>query len=344
MLAAVLHDFNDLRVEQADDPMIQGPDDVIVRIKSCGICATDYKAVKGIRRNVEFPFIPGHECAGVIVEVGSGVSQFQVGDEVVCQPSGFCGFCMHCRTGHTHYCQDAFTTGGDGAPFVWPGAFAELMRTRQSCLLKKPKHLSFDVAALTEPLSGAWKGVIKYSQMQVGDDVVVLGAGSMGLLCIMVARAAGAGRLIAVDPSAHARQIALKNGATHALDPRDGDLKQRAYEIMPQGPDLVVEAAGPIQAVRDMVSLLRRGTRWQLFGITTHETFELDGGLMHFLEARMDASFGTTPEAMQYSVRLMDRKLVDINAIITHHFSLRDITQAMDVMGSDAHSKIVVHP
>ena len=111
----------------------------------------------------------------------------------------------------------------------------------------------------------------------------------------MVAKAAGAGRLIAVDVSDFALATAQRLGATHIINPNHSPAVESIAEILPKGPDLVVEAAGPIEAVRLMVRLLRRGTRWNVFGITTHETFELDGGLMHFLEARMDASFGTTP-------------------------------------------------
>jgi L-iditol 2-dehydrogenase len=344
MLAAVLHDFDDLRLEDVPKPEPTIVGTVLVEIKSCGICATDYKAIKGIRRNVIFPFIPGHEPAGVIAEVGPGVTHFKVGDAVICAPSGSCGFCQHCRMGKSHYCEHSFTTGGDGPEDVWPGAFAEYMLTKESCLYHKPPHLSFDAAAETEPLSGAWKGVIQYSEMKVGDDVVVIGVGGIGLLCLMVARAAGAGRLIAVDTSPHALAQALKLGATHAVDAGDPDVKKRVYDIIPFGPDLVVEAAGPIQAVNLMVSLLRRGTRWNVFGITTHERFELDGGRTHFLEARMDASFGTTPLAMQTAIRLMDAGLVDIEKIITHRFPLCDIHKALEVMGGPNRNKVMVNP
>ena len=129
------------------------------------------------------------------------------------------------------------------------------------------------------------------SEMKVGDDVVVIGTGSIGMYCLMVAKAAGAGRLIAVDVSDFALATAQRLGATHIINPNHSPAVESIAEILPKGPDLVVEAAGPIEAVRLMVRLLRRGTRWNVFGITTHETFELDGGLMHFLEARMDASF-----------------------------------------------------
>ena len=344
MLAAVLHDFGDLRLEEVAKPRALGVGDVVVKIKSCGFCATDYKAIQGIRRNVNFPFIPGHEPAGVVAEVGPGVIHFKEGDEVICQPSGYCGFCPNCRSGNTHYCEHAFTTGGDGPVDVWPGAFAEYMLTRENCLFNKPAALSFDAACLTEPLSGAWKGVIQYSQMQVGDDVVVIGVGGIGLLCLMVARAAGAGRLIAVDISDFACKNALALGATHAINPKNGDAVKQVYAFIPNGPDLVVEAAGPIAAVRLMVDLRRRGTKWNVFGITTHETFELDGGLTHFLEGRMDASFGTTPQAMARAIRLMESGLIDIEKIISHRFPLTEIHKAVEIMGGPEHNKVIIQP
>jgi L-iditol 2-dehydrogenase len=344
MLAAVLHDVDDLRLERVPIPEPTDVGTVLVRIKSCGICATDYKAIRGIRTNVSFPCIVGHEPSGVVAATGPGVRHVEIGDEVICQPSGYCGFCEHCRAGNTHYCANAFTTGGDGPEDVWPGAFAEYMLTRESCLFPKPDTVSFDAAALTEPLSGAWKGVIEHSQMQLGEDVVIIGAGGIGLLCLMVAHAAGAARLIAIDTKPYARERAIELGATHALDPSVGDPVQAMYDIIPRGPDLVLEAAGPIQAVELMVKLRRRGTRWNVFGITTHETFTLDGGLTHFLEGRMDASFGTTPHAMQAAIRLMETGLVDTERIITHRFPLAEIHQALATMEQPNRAKIVMNP
>jgi L-iditol 2-dehydrogenase len=344
MLAAVLRDFNKLELEDIPIPRASGFGEVVVKIKSCGICATDYKAIKGIRTNVIFPFIAGHEPSGIVHEIGTGVSHFKVGDEVAVQPSGYCGYCESCRTNNTHYCEHAFTTGGDGPIDVWPGAFAEYMLTKENCLFAKPANITFDAAAITEPLSGAWKGVIQYSEMKVGDDVVIIGVGSIGLLCMMIAKAAGAGRLIAVDTSEYALNNAMQLGATHIVNPAKEDAKKRVYEIIPGGPDLVVEAAGPIQAVKLMVDLRRRGTRWNVFGITTHENFELDGGLTHFLEGRMDASFGTTPLAMSKAIRLMETGLIDIEKIISHRFPLSSIHEAMEVMGSQERNKVIINP
>lgn len=343
MLAAVLKDFNKLVLEEVPTPQPKAGE-ALVRVKACGFCATDYKAIKGIRRNVKFPLIPGHEPAGVVEAVGAGVTSVKPGDPVVIQPSGYCGQCYHCRIGNTHYCETAYTTGGDGPEDVRPGSFAEYVVTGANTLYHKPEGVSFDAAALTEPLSGAWKGMIHYSQMEVGDDVVVIGTGGIGMFCLMVARAAGAGRLIAVDVSDYALDQARRLGATHTINPAKVDVKKEIYSILPKGPDFVIEAAGPIEAVRMMVSLLRRGTKWNIFGITTHETIELDGGLMHFLEARMDSSFGTNPQAMEKSLRLMERGVINPEEIVSHRFPLSKIHDAIEVMGQKERNKIIINP
>jgi len=342
MLAAVLKDFNNLVLEDVPKPE-PGPGQVLVRIKSCGFCATDYKAIKGIRRNVDFPLIPGHEPAGIVAEVGPFVTNVKEGDEVILSPSGFCGQCRNCRLGLTHYCERSYTTGGDGAE-VRPGSFAEYTLTGANACFHKPPGLSFDAACQAEPVSGAWKGLIHYSEMSIGDDVVVIGTGGIGMYCLMVAKAAGAGQLVAVDISDYALETARKLGATHTVNPSCSDAKAAIYEIMPQGPDLVVEAAGPIEAVKLMVSLLRRGTRWNIFGITTHEEFALDGGLMHFLEARMDSSFSTNPLAIEKGIRLMSRGLVNPDKVITHRFPLSEVARAVATMSSRERNKVIIHP
>lgn len=343
MLAAILRDFNQIALEDIPIPE-PGPGEALVHIRSCGFCATDYKAIRGIRKNVKFPLIPGHEPAGVVAKVGPNVTHFSEGDEVIIQPSGYCGLCANCRLGLTHYCENSYTTGGDGPKDVRPGSFAEYTVTGINTLYRKPKTISFDAACQCEPISGAWKGIVHCSEMSVGDDVVVIGTGSIGMYCLMVAKAAGAGRLIAVDVSNYALKTARTLGATHTINPKTSDAVAEIARILPDGPDLVIEAAGPIEAVKLMVNLLRRGTRWNIFGITTHETFELDGGLMHFLEARMDASFGTNPLAMQKALRLMERGLVNPEPVISHRFPLTDFESALEAMSSPERNKVIINP
>ena len=150
--------------------------------------------------------------------------------------------------------------------------------------------------------------------------------------------------MIAVDISDYVLDLAKKLGATHTVNPKKCDPKAAIYEILPKGPDLVIESAGPIEAVKLMISLLRRGTRWNVFGITTHEKFELDGGLMHFLEARMDASFGTTPLAMEKAIMLMERGVINPDPVISHRFALSEIGQAVEAMATRERNKVVILP
>ncbi len=340
MLAAVLKDINKLVLEEVPKPE-PGPNQVVVDVKACGICATDHKAVRG-KREVEFPRILGHEIAGVIDSAGSAARYFKPGDEVIISPRGYCGLCEKCRLGFYHYCEDTFSTGGDGGQRFLPGGFAEYMCTDEHNAFHKPQGLSFSAAALSEPLAGAWKGVAQYSNLRIGEDVVVIGTGGIGLLCLMVAKKAGAGRLVAIDISEYASKNALRLGATHALDPSKCDVREELNKVMPEGPDLVVEAAGPIEAVDMMFDICRRGTRVNLFGITTHEKFSLDGGYTHFIETRMDASFSVTPLSMMQAIRLQDRGLIDTENIISHSFPLEQIEEAMRVMDGRQRNKVIV--
>ena len=343
MLAAVLREFGKMSIEEIPTPESR-INEVLVKVKACGICQTDYKAFLGKRDNVVFPKILGHEPAGIIVKVGAGVTAFKEGDEVIVQPAGFCGACWPCRTGMQHCCQHRFTIGGDGGNDVRNGSFAEYIVQNASSILPKPKNISFEAAALTEPLAGSWKGLIKYSQMQVGEDVVVIGTGGIGMLVLMLAAAAGAGTVIAIDISDYTLENAMKLGATHAINPNKEDVKKKVYEILPDGPDLVIEAAGPVEAVQMMFDLCRRATRINLFGITTHEDVKFDGGYTHFLETRMDSSFSVTPESMINAAKIIERGLIDPTRIITHRFPLTKMNEAMEVMGQTERNKVMIFP
>jgi threonine dehydrogenase-like Zn-dependent dehydrogenase len=341
MLAAILTDVNKIVLEDIPRPAPE-PTQVLVKVQACGICATDHKAVRG-KRKVHFPRILGHEPAGIVADVGSAVKHFKAGDEVILSPRGYCGVCPKCRMNLFHYCETTFSTGGDGGDRFLPGGYQEYMVTEQFNVFKKPKALSWKAAAETEPLAGSWKGVIEYSNLRVGESVIVIGTGGIGMLCLMVAHAAGAGRLIAIDTSDYALANALKLGATHAINPnRVSDVRSAVHDILPDGPDLIVEAAGPIEAVNLMFALCRRGTRVNLFGITTPEKFSLEGGPTHFNEIRMDASFSVTPIAMQNAIRLQETGLVNTEKIITHVYRLDDIEQGMATMDTHERNKVMI--
>ncbi|MBN2152274.1 MAG: alcohol dehydrogenase catalytic domain-containing protein [Candidatus Lokiarchaeota archaeon] len=343
MKAAVLEAVKRLSVKDVPTPKAAGSM-ALVRVKACGICMTDYKAFSGDRTNVSFPTICGHEFAGVIEQVGEGVRFFSPGDEVICAPVANCGVCAECRNGFAQYCKNGAVIGGDGMQNVLDGAFAEYTLVPEVALFRKPKKVSFEAAALTEPLAGSYKGLIEYSQLKITEDLVIIGAGSMGLLAAMIAQRAGANTVILVDVSDWRLEFSKKCGATHTVNSTKVNAKKAVYGIVPNGPDLVFEAAGALPAAQLMFELCRRGTRVNEFGVTTEGSIQVSPATIHWLETRMDASFSVYPRVMQQSIRLQEKGFVDAGKIITHRFPLDRIDDGMAMMQQEERVKVVVTP
>ena len=343
MLAAVLEGVRKLELRDVPRPVPQRGQ-VLVQIKACGICQTDYSAYTGRRMNWRPPMIMGHEMAGVIAELGPEVEGWSVGDEVVVSPVITCGKCRWCRLGMSNHCKNGIVLGGDGQEIVWDGAFAEYLAAPTEILYRKPKHVPFEAACLTEPLAGCYKGMIEYSQLRLGEDVVILGAGSMGLLLAQVAVAAGAGRTVVVDIVPSRLQKALELGVDYVINAREEDVRRRVYELLPEGPDLVFEAAGTLEAAQLTFGLTREATRVNMFGVIIPGEVEVSPMNIHWQETRMDASFSVTPRAMTKALDLIAKGRVHPERIVTHTFSLREIGEAMRAMESADRIKIVVRP
>ena len=343
MKAAILEDFNKLVVKEVKTPLPIS-DQVLVKVKACGICMTDYKGYKGQRKNVKFPAVLGHEFSGIIEKTGPLVKQFKVGDEVIVSPVSNCGICKECRSGYAQYCKNGAVIGGDGMDNFMDGAFAEYTIAPEIALYKKPKNISFEAAALTEPLAGSYKGLIEYSNLKISEDLVIIGAGSMGLLVSMIAEKAGAGSIIMIDVDDWRLNFSKKCGVTHTINSNKIDAKKKVYEILPEGPDIVFEAAGPIPAAQLAFNLCRRGTRINEFGVTTEGNIEISPAQIHWKETRVDASFSVYPRAMNQSIRLQERGIVDASKIITHRFKLDNIIDAMSKLDESERVKIIITP
>ncbi len=343
MLAAVLEGVRKMTVKQVPDP-VPGPGEALVRVKACGICLTDYCAYTGARTNWRPGQILGHEISGVVEQVGEGVKTFAPGDAVCLSPAVFCGLCDNCRRGLQHYCKNGYVIGGEGFEDVRDGGFAEFVLAPERVLYRKPENVSFEAAALAEPLAGSYKGLIAYSQMTVGEDVVIIGCGSMGLLLMQIARAAGAGTLIGIDIEQYKLDKARECGATHTINAREADAKEEVFRILPEGPDLVFEAAGAHEAAQLAFDLCRRGTRVNMFGVIVPGTIPVSPAEVHFRETRVDASFSVTPRVMVKSLELMRKGLVDPEKIITHRVPLREIHRALEIMATPERIKVVVYP
>ena len=343
MKAAVLEDVKKLIVKEIPTPTPIN-DMTLVKVKACGICMTDYKAYSGERKNVTFPTICGHEFSGVVEQVGDNVKFFKPNDEIIASPVSNCGICKECRSGKAQYCKNGAVIGGDGMDRIIDGAFAEYVLVPENSLYHKPKNINFNAAALAEPLAGSYKGLIEYSELKIAEDLVIIGAGGMGLLASMIAERAGAASIIMIDIADWRLEFSKKCGATHLINSQKTDAIKAVYEILPDGPDIVFEAAGPLVAAQLAFDLCRRGTRVNEFGVTTEGTIAISPADVHWKETRVDASFSVYPRVMQQSIRLMEKGFIDPNKIITHKFDLDDINEAMTAMKTPERVKIIVNP
>lgn len=343
MLAAILEGVRQMVLKEVPKPTIK-KNEVLVRVKSCGICQTDYSAYTGRRTNWTPPMILGHEISGVIEEVGDEVENWKPGDEVILSPVISCGECDNCRLGLGHYCRNGKVIGGEGQKVVLPGGFAEYVAVPTSVLYRKPKNVSFDSAALTEPLAGSYKGMIEYSNLRLGEDVVIIGAGAMGLLLLELAVAGGAGNTIVIDVVDERLNKAKELGATHIINSKRVNPKEAVYDIIPNGPDIVFEAAGVLEAAKLTFELTRRGTRVNMFGVIIPGTIPVSPAEIHFNETRVDASFSVNPRVMTKAVSLLEKGKVDPGKIVTHKFPLTEIDKALSAMELPDRIKVVINP
>ncbi len=341
MKGAVLEGVRTMKLREVPDPS-PGQGEVSVRVHACGICQTDNLAYTGARSGVRFPTILGHEISGVVEGIGSGVKAVGPGDAVVVSPVVACGRCRFCRLGLSNHCENGIVIGGEGQPVVMNGGFAEFVQVPESVLYSKPSTLSFEAAALTEPLAGSYKGLIEYSNLRVGEDVVIIGSGSMGLLLAMVGMAAGAGRLVVIDRIAERLRVASRVGVRHVVNSSTEDPVKLVQEIMPEGPDVVVEAAGTLEAASLAFKLAGRACRVNMFGVIVPGEIGVSPRQIHFSEVRVDASFSITPRVMTKSLQLMERGLVDPSRIVTHRYRLDDIQRALDSMERPDRVKVII--
>jgi threonine dehydrogenase-like Zn-dependent dehydrogenase len=230
--------------------------EVLIRVWACGICGSDLTSYK---RGL-FIGVPGHEVAGVVESVGAGVDGWQPGDGAVLQPGGGCGECDQCRAGDYHRCIESLTGSGT----TRPGGYAELMAARASRLRRLPEGLAPEVACLAEPLSVALHG-IRRGGLTAGEDAMVLGLGSIGLLSVAALRWLGAGRVFGIDPVEIRRELASGLGADSVF------ARSTEARAAVDGAPLVLECSGRPEAIQQAIDLALHGGRVVLLGIAVAE-------------------------------------------------------------------------
>ncbi|WP_338676341.1 Zn-dependent alcohol dehydrogenase [Streptomyces sp. SCSIO 30461] len=346
MRAAVLHEIGQDKLEVLDDVEAVGfgPGKVKIRIRATGLCHSDISAMNGVLPQPA-PFIPGHEGAGEITDIGDGVTGLEQGDRVLMCWLPACGSCTACKRGQSQLCLAGFMNagtpnfrrpGGDVFGFAGTGTFAEELVVDAGCAVPIPDDVPYDIAALigcgvTTGLGAA----INTAQVTAGASVAVIGCGGVGISTIQGARVRGAAQIIAVDPVESRREAALRFGATEAVAPDAlGDAKQRITGG--EGFDYVFEVVGRSATARTAYETTRRGGTLCIVGAGAMDDFlQLNMFELFFDEKRILPSMyggGDVQHSYERAIALWRAGRIDLESLITHRVQLSEINEALNQM------------
>ncbi len=323
MKAAVWHGGEDIRVEEAPEPRV-GPDDVLIRVEYAGVCGSDLHLMDGWL--IQPPAVLGHEFAGVVEAKGENVTVCIKGDRVVAHPLSSCGQCAYCRSGRQNLCRKPARVLSHGE-----GAFAEYTVVNARSVFVLPDSVGLSTAALVEPVSIAVH-VTSLAGIQPGSFVVVFGAGTIGLLCLKMAKQAGARSVAVVEPCASRQDTALRLGADFAASPGEiKDLVDTATGGL--GPDVCIEGVGAIAAVEQAIQLARPGGRVVIAGWSPpHATATVKPAYLFRQEIGIQGSFWSSYSAFGTAVDLVQAWGLELASMVTVFEGLGSLREAVALM------------
>jgi 2-desacetyl-2-hydroxyethyl bacteriochlorophyllide A dehydrogenase len=335
MRAAVLHNARDVRVEQRADPR-PGPDEVLIRVRTCGVCGTDNSLYKG-EYPATYPVVIGHEFAGIVVEAGPAVRGLSAGNRVTVDPNRVCHSCAYCQSGNEHLC-DALSSMGVHRD----GADAELCVMPATNVYGIPDSLGDEEAAFTEPLACAVHGVDR-AGVRLGDTVLVIGGGPMGNLITQCAARAGASTIVVSEPIALRRELALAHGATHVIDPGGArDMEKELKSIRRIGADVVFEVAGNSAAQASCVPLARKGGTVMFFGVSPQDRLiQVNPFVINENELTIMGSFNNQFSTAR-AIGLLASGAVRVKGLISHRIGLKDYLEVFRLFGGKETMKLMV--
>lgn len=328
MRAVIIAEPGKIHVENVADPTPQ-PDELVIRVGACGICGTDLHIANGSLSMTRYPVVPGHEVAGEIVAVGRNVPQkiggsdtkLTIGTRVAIDPNRYCGYCALCRTGRENLCLNYGCMG-----VTTNGAFAEYVTVPASKAYVLPENLSFQEAALLEPISCATHGMHRLNPKS-GDTILIVGAGTMGLLLLQLAVRGGASRVAVVDINTQRLQRAASLGASITQT----DIS-RLLEEEPLGFDCVIDVTGSARAVEGAFAAVKRGGKLMVFGVTSSEamvslsTFRITTSEITILGSQA-ILFSIEP-----AIHLVSGGIINTKALLTTTLPLEDFPSALDMV------------
>lgn len=312
--------------------------EVLIKVGSCGLCGTDIHIYKGVLP-VDFPLIIGHEVAGEVARIGPGVRDLKEGDHVVLNPNTHCGLCYFCRKGMVHLCENLINFG-----VRKNGGFAGYLVANERYVHLLPDRVELEIATLCEPLSCCIHGV-DLACIKSGDNVVVLGAGTIGLIITQLVKLEGAAKLLVVDPMAKRRELAKKLGADLVLDPGQENILRSVPDSLGRAPDVVIECVGKEKTIDTSWRMANRGGTVVWFGVADpEEEVSVNPYLIYEKELTVRGSF-VNPHTMGRAVELLGKRKVDLSNLITHRFSLQGFEKAITTYHKDKERiKIVINP
>lgn len=326
-----------LWLEEVPVPEV-GLNDVRIRVDRTGICGTDvhiYQWDRWASQTIPVPMVVGHEFVGEIVEVGANVADFQPGDIVSGEGHVVCGRCRNCLAGRRHLCAHT-----QGVGVNRPGAFAEYLVLPMSNVWKHAENIDRDVASIFDPFGNAVHTALAFPVL--GEDVLITGAGPIGIMATAVARHAGARYVVVTDVNPFRLELARKLGATLAVDVRERSIQSIQAELgMQEGFDVGLEMSGNPQAFRDMLANMCHGGKIAMLGIPS-EPMAIDWNLVVFNMLTIHGIYGREMYETWYKMTVMLQSGLDISPVITHRFHYTEFEQGFEAMFSGQSGKVIL--
>ena len=315
-----------------------GHNDVLIKVRRTAICGTDihiYNWDEWASKTIPVPLAVGHEFSGEVVECGSEVRGFEVGDRVSAEGHITCGVCRNCRAGRRHLCMNTVGVGVNRQ-----GAFADYIAVPAFNVFKLPAAISDDMASILDPLGNAAHTALSFDL--VGEDVLITGAGPIGIMAAAIARFAGARHVVITDVNDYRLGLAAKMGASMALNVTRDSLDDAMKELgMEEGFDVGLEMSGNPSAFRDMLRTMHHGGRIALLGIPPTDT-SIDWNQIIFKGLIIKGVYGREMFETWYKMSSMLQSGLNIGPVITHHFPLNDYQEAFELMASGQTGKVIL--
>ena len=326
-----------LVMQQVEIPA-PGPDEVLIRVKKTAICGTDvhiWNWDEWSASTVPTPMVVGHEFCGEIVDTGAAVLKFSNGQRVSGEGHIVCGTCRNCRAGRGHLCRNTLGVGVNR-----PGAFAEYLCLPQDNIVPIPDDIPDDIAAIFDPFGNAVHTALSFDL--IGEDVLVTGAGPIGIMGALVAQRVGARKVVITDISDYRIQLAKDMGVQHVVNAAREDLNNVMAKIgMNEGFDVGLEMSGAAPAMRDMIDKMNNGGKIALLGIAPTE-FAVDWNKIIFKMLQVKGIYGREIFETWYKMIAMVQSGLDINGLITHRIGIDQFEQGFGYMISGEAGKVVM--